>query len=728
MSFADIEIKKSYKTNSSNIVQDFYLPVLSEAVLYKRATGFFTSAALIELSKGISGLIKKDGKMRFIVSPKLTEEDIEALQKGYDDRKIVAKALDREFIEPQNSSDKERLGWLAYLISNFFLEIKVAFSLDYSSGMYHEKKGIIYDADGSRIAFIGSMNETINAFYNNYESIAVFNSLDPNDVDRIQEFDDDFDSLWENHEKNVKVIEFPKVIKDRLMAYKAPDSSYSVNRLSVLDEEDIRAFNASSIVPKGIPRIPPDVKLHDYQTDAINAWAERRYRGIFDMATGTGKTYTGLGAVTALYKCTEKLAVIIVAPYQHLVDQWVEDIEKFNMKPIIGHSVSAQKDWKRRLADNIIDFNLGVITTFCFVTTNATFSSDFVQNQIRSLGRNTLIVVDEAHNFGAYNLSQKLNENIQNRLALSATLERHGDEEGTQTLYNYFGEKCIEYDLQRAIKEDKLTPYYYYPVVVHLTDDELKRYRELSAKLKKYCHADSSGKISMSEQGKKIAIERAKLIAGAENKIQLLKEIIRERYLNDTHMLIYCGAARTYNPDLDSSETDEEGERQIVSVSKMLGNELGMKVTHFTSAESAQERSMIKSQFANADPYQAIVAIKCLDEGVNIPSIKTAFILASSTNPKEYIQRRGRVLRKYKGKKFATIYDFVTLPTAIDDVQYGSDNSNFDLSLVKREMVRMKEFGEISMNPADTDRLISELSDAYGMDILDLDEGVYDYD
>ena len=167
---------------------------------------------------------------------------------------------------------------------------------------------------------------------------------------------------------------------------------------------------------------------------------------------------------------------------------------------------------------------------------------------------------------------------------------------------------------------------------------------------------------------------------------------------------------------------------KVELVSKMLGNELGMKVTHFTSAESAQERSRIKTQFANADPYQAIVAIKCLDEGVNIPSIKTAFILASSTNPKEYIQRRGRVLRKYKGKKFAVIYDFVTLPTAIDDVQYGSDGSNFDLSLVKREMVRMKEFGEISMNPADTDKLISELSDAYGMDIIDLDEGVYDYE
>lgn len=727
MSFADINIKKSYKTNSSNIVKDFYLPVLSESVLYKRAVGFFTSGALLEISKGISGLIKKDGKMRFIVSPKLTEEDIQAIQKGYDDREIVTKALDREFIEPQNDSDKERLGWLAYLIANCFLEIKVAFTLDLGSGMYHEKKGIIYDGVGNRIAFIGSMNETTNAFYNNFESIAVFNSLNPNDVDRIQDFDEDFDRLWENHEKNVKVIEFPRVIKKRLLSYKSPNYDYSIEKLALLDDNLDPSDNVCDI-PKGIPYVPPNIEIRGYQTEAIDSWAEKDYRGIFDMATGTGKTYTGLGAVAALYKHNKKLAIIIVAPYQHLVDQWVEDIEKFNMVPIIGHSASVQKDWKRRLADDIIDFNLNIISSFCFVTTNATFSSDYVQTQIRSLGKDTLLVVDEAHNFGAYNLSQTLNEKIQYRLALSATLERHGDEEGTQALYNYFGEKCIEYDLQRAIREDKLTPYYYYPCVVYLTEDELKRYRELSATLKRHCHIDSFGKITMSEKGKKIAIERSRLIAGAKNKVQLLKEIIQEKYSKDTHMLIYCGAARTYNPNLDSSEPDEEGERQIVSVSKMLGNDLGMKVTHFTSAESAQERDRIKQQFANADPYQAIVAIKCLDEGVNIPSIKTAFILASSTNPKEYIQRRGRVLRKFEGKKYAVIYDFVTLPTAIDDVQCGSENSNFDLSLVKREMTRMKEFGDISLNPADTDKLISELSDAYDMDAIVLEEGEYEYE
>ena len=195
-----------------------------------------------------------------------------------------------------------------------------------------------------------------------------------------------------------------------------------------------------------------------------------------------------------------------------------------------------------------------------------------------------------------------------------------------------------------------------------------------------------------------------------------------EKYKNGSHILIYCGATKNQDFTSDQSERDEEGERQIVSVSKMLGHELGMKVTHFTSSESATERERIKKQFAEVDPYQAIVAIKCLDEGVNIPSIKTAFILASSTNPKEYIQRRGRVLRKAENKPYAVIYDFVTLPLELDYVDWNSVDAKGDLSLVRKELIRMKEFGEISLNPSDADQLSQRIKEAYGLDIIRLED------
>lgn len=720
MSYSDIELLRSYKTNKNDIVREFYLPSLNQSVLYKRAVGFFSSTALIELSKGISGLIRNGGKIKFIVSPLLSEEDISAIERGYDEREIVQRSLCREFREPKNHSDEERLNWLANLISSGRMEIKVAFTPPQkATGMYHEKIGVLYDSDGNKVAFTGSMNETINAFHNNYESIVVFNSLLSEDYQRVLDLEYDFDSLWAGRETNITVIDFPDVVKEKLISYKKDEINYDLDLIEIE-----QAYEAAPI-PKGIPRIPDGVHLHEYQNDAIESWTQHNYCGIFDMATGTGKTYTGLGAAVRLFNDKRKLALIIVCPYQHLVEQWVEDIEKFNMLPTIGYSASKQTDWKKRLANDVMDFRLGVIDTFCFVTTNATYSSDFVQKQVNKLGQNTLILIDEAHNFGASYLSKTLNPKIEYRLALSATLERHGDPEGTQVLYDYFGEKCIEYGLERAIRENKLTPYYYYPKVVYLTDDELASYREISKKIVKQCHIDSDGRYSITEYGKKLLIERSRIVAGATNKVSLLRTLM-EDYKTDSHILIYCGAARNNDFSSDDFGTDEEGERQIVSVSKMLGIELGMKVTHFTSSESASERERIKHQFADADPYQAIVAIKCLDEGVNIPSIKTAFILASSTNPKEYIQRRGRVLRKAENKPYAVIYDFITLPTELCYVNYLSDEARFDLSLIKKEINRMKEFGEISKNPSEADKLIKELSGIYGLDNISEEENSYE--
>lgn len=717
MGYESLQILRSYKTNKNDIVREFYLPILKESVLYKRAVGFFSSTALIELSKGISGLIRNGGKIKFIVSPLLSEEDIDAIQRGYDEREIVKQSLMREFKEPKNSSESERLNWLANLIASGHLEIKVAFtSPKKPTGMYHEKIGIIYDADYNKIAFTGSMNETINAFHNNYESIVVFNSLVKEDTQRVDDLEKDFDYLWDGREENIEVLEFPQVVKDKLLSYKKESIEL------FLDQAELEDYAEKNDQAQGVPLIPEGVKLHEYQSDAIEEWVQKDYCGIFDMATGTGKTFTGLGAAARLFNDKRRAAVIIVCPYQHLVEQWVEDILKFNMIPTIGYSASKQTDWKKRLQNDIMDFKLGVIKAFCFVTTNATFSSEFVQTQLNKLGKDTLLIVDEAHNFGATNLRLTLNPKFEYRLALSATLDRHGDEEGTQALYDYFGDKCIEYGLERAIRENKLTPYYYYPCVVYLTENELEQYRDISKRIAKQCHPNKAGKVEITELGKKLLIERARIVAGAFNKVDLLKELMND-YREDTHILVYCGAARSTDFSADMSEADTEGERQIVSVSKMLGNELGMKVTHFTSSESASEREQIKEQFANADPYQAIVAIKCLDEGVNIPSIKTAFILASSTNPKEYIQRRGRVLRKAPNKPFAKIYDFITLPTPLDYVNGDSEIARLDLGLIKREIVRMKEFGEISKNPSEADKLIKELAEIYRLDGIDQEEG-----
>ena len=570
--------------------------------------------------------------------------------------------------------------------------------------MYHEKMGLITDSDGNTVAFSGSMNESENAFKDNYESFDAFCSW-TNDSERVFQKQMAFKAIWEDYEPGVETIEFPEAVKNRLYEYN-PDLSSKNNKSNEQkgDELDLREKKAIFL--------PDDFKIREYQNSAIHTWEEKGFCGIYDMATGTGKTLTALASIEYLYrKNRERLAIIIVCPYQHLVEQWVEDIVRFGIQPIIGYSASSQKNWKKNLEQAVRSFNLGVTDMFCFVTTNASFVTKKVQEQILLLGKDSLFVVDEAHNMGAANYRRCLPTAFEYRLALSATIDRHNDETGTAALTDYFGEKCIEYSLKEAIDNKMLTRYFYYPVLTYLDADELEEYINLTHQLATAI-SKKAGKTVLSEYPKQLLIKRARVIAGTREKLPELKKII-EPYKDDKHLLIYCGA--TTIKEVDADEMDF-GARQIDLVTNMLGNDMGMRVGRFTSQESSQERAQIRAAFAEGNMLQALVAIKCLDEGVNIPSIKTAFILASSTNPKEYIQRRGRVLRKFPGKDYAVIFDFITLPFPMDEIGFQSQEIiNSTKGLVKREIIRMLDFAEIAENPSETYDLIYNLKHGFGV-------------
>ncbi len=301
------------------------------------------------------------------------------------------------------------------------------------------------------------------------------------------------------------------------------------------------------------------------------------------------------------------------------------------------------------------------------------------------------------------------------RLALSATFERHRDDEGTALLCQYFGKKCIEYSLERAIKEKQLTPYKYHPVLVYLNEGELSDYEQISFELAKHVHSGKNGATKLDRYGEQLAIKRSRIIAGAMQKLDRLLEVIAP-YKNEHFILVYCGATNVASPIADKTDTDDAEIRQIEAVTRLLGNTLGMKVSRFTADENIEERNAIKQHFKAGDDLQAIVAIKCLDEGVNIPGIRTAFILASTTNPKEYIQRRGRVLRKSPetGKEYAEIFDFVTLPRPLDEVSgLTEDKMKRDLTLVKNELLRVQEFGRLSLNSMEATQFIWEICDCY---------------
>lgn len=711
--------------------------MLEQAKVYKRAVGFFSSSSLVEITKGIATMASNGGKIQIVASPYLSDEDIEAIQKGYAERNsIIERAILRQITGEQvDYYSMQRLNLLACLIADGILDIRIAYTEGKNGiGMYHEKMGLIEDGEGNIVAFSGSMNESATAMSINYETIDVFRSWgDQNETDRVRLKENAFFSIWNDSEPNIKVLEFPSISQALIDKYRRSPPNFDLDKEQFPSKDSkIRTLKDGNIeiVTRAIgPRIPENISLHDYQKEAIASWVGENYHGIFDMATGTGKTFTGLGAISKLSEdLNDKLAVVIVCPYQHLVEQWVEDIVRFNMKPIIGYSSSPQKDWKQRLSKAVRDQKIRVDKSFfCFVCTNATFTNSYVQEQISKIHSPVLLVVDEAHNFGAASYARLLDDRFTYRLALSATLERHRDEEGTALLYAFFGKKCIEYSLDRAIEEDKLTPYKYYPVVVHLNDDELTAYEQLSYEMSKCVIKGKNGKYKLNKHGEILALKRARIVAGASEKLDALREEIRP-YIHDNNILVYCGATNVLDENADYTSSDTGDIRQIEAVTRILGNEFGMDVAQFTSRENMETRAAIKEQFQRGDRLQAIVAIKCLDEGVNIPGIRTAFILASTTNPKEYIQRRGRVLRKAQNKPYAVIYDFVTLPRPLDSVSsLTTEQAQRDLTLVKNELARIKEFGRLSQNSMDANNLIWDIQEAYHITDEESEEGGFEY-
>lgn len=719
----DLRIKNEYRSLVDNVVQEFYIPLLKEANSYKRAVGFFSSTALIEISKGICDLAARCGKIQIIASPYLSDEDLLAIKKGYEEReKIIEEALLRSLSdECHDYYSMQRLNLLANLIAEGILDIKIAYTTDENGiGMYHEKTGIIEDSEGNIVAFSGSMNESRTAMTFNYETIDVFcNWRDASESNRINQKCAAFRNLWNNVNDNTKakekiiVRDFSSISEALIERYRKSTPRYNIDeeqfKNSIFIHNNLRKNEFKN--PIGA-RIPKDIELHQYQKEAIAKWVANSYRGIFDMATGTGKTYTGLGAISKLSEdLNDELAVIILCPYQHLVNQWVEDIVRFNINPIIGYSSSPQKNWKKRLSKAISDQNIRDDKKFfCFICTNATFKNAYVQEQISHINTPILLVADEAHNVGTQNLAKILDDRFDYRLGLSATLDRHRDEEGTEFLSKFFGEKCITYTLDQAIKEKKLTEYMYYPIVVYLNAKELAEYERLSHEISKNLTRDRKGKYKLNQYGEMLALQRSRVIAGANQKLDSLKEHIKP-YVKDNNIIVYCGATnvQTDNIDVDDSEI-----RQIQAVTRLLGNDLGMKVTQFTSEEDIETRTIIKDKFQKGTQLQAIVAIKCLDEGVNIPGIRTAFILASTTNPKEYIQRRGRVLRKAPNKNLAEIYDFVTLPRPLDEVpSLTEEQIKQDKALVRRELARIIEFGNSALNKTTALSLVWNIKDAY---------------
>jgi DNA phosphorothioation system restriction enzyme len=442
---------------------------------------------------------------------------------------------------------------------------------------------------------------------------------------------------------------------------------------------------------------PPDwIEARQYQQQAVSSWVENSGNGILRMATGTGKTVTGLLAASHVTAALEgQLLLVVAAPYQHLVDQWADDLRDFGAEPVFAYQ--SRRDWQPRLERQILEYNQGSRGVCTVVTTHTTLSMAGAQSTLQRANGPAMLIADEVHHLGSDHMQQGLLDAFDFRLGLSATPERYYDEEGTETLHAYFGDTVFEYDLTDAIEAGALCEYYYVPHIVELDGEELDEYLHLSEKVGRLIGgSDEEDGISFQDNQalQNLLIKRARLVGTAENKLDLLTDLINAEH-DVSHALVYCSDG--------SMGVDAEGRRHVEETTERLRSECGLRVEPFTAEESQSEREQLLQEFEAGD-IDVLSAIRCLDEGVDVPATRTAYILASSSNPRQYVQRRGRILRQYEGKQYAVIHDFVVVPgmnrptSAMTGESYDAERS-----LLKKELDRVSLFAESAINHPDAE-------------------------
>ena len=681
-------MRQSYRSNRDSLVNDFYVPCLSEATFYRRAVGYFTSSALSLAASGLRPFIERRGRMLLVASPYFNDEDIEAIKEGYLGRaEIITRALVRGLDQKTASTVvRDRLGFLAWLVSENLLDIKIAvLETDESVGLYHEKIGIFEDEAKNQVAFTGSSNESAGGLLSNFESIQVFRSWINHDAERIAPLVADFDDLWDNKTQLLKIYEFPDAVRKELL---------KLRPRCLPDTDPEQHINHSAFVAKptnfGSPVMPKNIVIRDYQKKAVENWFEAGGRGLLRMATGTGKTVTALALLAQLYRAIQRegrsLVCVVVCPFQHLVSQWAEQAAKFNVLPI--KCMESSHLWREELQESIMAVRDGHFSFVMAVATNSTFQGDSFQEAIRKIRTDFLLIADEVHNMGALAMRESLPENASFRLGLSATPERWFDDMGTESLMNFFGRVVFELGLRDAISIGALCRYDYFPHLVELTSDELSQYLEITAQIARLAARESTA-IDSDSSDERVRIQlmrRAQIVAVARNKLPCLRNVM-EPLTETTHNLVYCGTGSVEMEDAISI-------RQLDAVVELLGNDLGMRVNSYTAETYLEERDELRTLFVDGS-LQVLVAIRCLDEGIDMPETLRAFILASSSNPKQFIQRRGRILRPAPGKKLAEIHDFIVTPPAD---AFSVDLLAVERRLLRKELLRVIEFAGLADN------------------------------
>ena len=744
---------RRYKSRTEWEPIGFFSDCLCNATQFDLMLGFFSSSAISVLANGFAIFLYNGGKMRLIVNDILTEDDKNAIAAGSSDIEIPYFDIYNIQNIKNTLSERDRhfFDCLSWLIRHNRLEIKIIAPKS-GIGISHTKSGIFSDSI-NKVGFDGSCNFSRTALVDNIESLTISCDWDGNiEAAKVKAIKDDFENVFQEKDDTVTYLSADKV-KTRITD-SFPDKSISElleteyemlrnqhhqniskniakaldnskERLEVIMEKLRDAEYKSTVIKNTEPQFPYPSGPRDYQMQAFENWKNNRQKGLFAMATGTGKTITSLNCLLEIYKKSGYYKALILVPTITLIEQWEKECEKFNFSNVIK-VCSKYNGWQTSLA-NIRMLELSnpdnkqsyvIISTYAsFIRPNNFFDlNQFPKNKL-------LLIADEAHNMGAGLIAKRLNDiRYLRRIGLSATPERQFDEEGNARLMEFFScnkEYTFEYSMADAIQNKALCKYYYYPHLVKLTNEEMIQYIELSKKIAKIINREDE---DSQEILKRLLLKRKQIIHKAENKKRIFEDILKEHQKNTgslKYTLVYVPEGNQPDDQVadvfdttDRVKDDEDTIHLINEYTRIVRDiDSHIVVRQFTSEST--DRDMILADFASGN-IDVLTSMKCLDEGVDVPRSELAIFCASTGNPRQFIQRRGRVLRTHPDKRFAIIHDLVVIP----EVNVAPECYDLEKSIVSAEIKRVRDFALLSENCNDTLNILDDVLNQYQISIF----------
>ena len=728
----------TYRPGEFNSPEKFFNDCLENSKEFDLQLGYFSSATISVLADGFASFISNGGKMRLVINHIVSEEDKDAINKGVHGGIIDCfdltnfESLRQTFDEYQ----QQFFECLAFLIYNKRIDIRIIKPRN-KKGISHTKSGQFRDGD-SITSFTGSANFTISGLFNNLEEIKIdrSDSIDMMVQKRITSQRDEFDTIMNGKKKNVEYLSPENLVSAIMTNYGDKDIEelldVEAKLRKIKQERAIRERQQSKNVVCEVHDITPSFPYpqgpREYQKTAFENWKNNKQKGLFAMATGT---ITSLNCLFEIYQRKGYYKAIILVPTITLVNQWEQECRKFrfsNITKVYSKNLTWRDEVERILFNEKYKTDKEPEVSYIIISTYASYAREKVFNVLNGFDKKRLLLIaDECHNMGSGSLVKRLKDiPYLRRIGLSATPERQFDDEGNEKLRKFFGSEksyTYEYSMEEAINKGVLCKYMYYPHLVQLNQEEMDAYVELSDRIAKYFNFDKGRFDDIDEKLKMLLLARKRIVHKAERKLEAFKDIIEKRYQkkgNLKYTLVYVpeGNMPDYvggNDDFDRSEdiSDDSDAEHLINQYTQVVTEVDDHITVRKFVSGQKDREEILSDFADGR-LQVLTSMKCLDEGVDVPRSELAIFCSSTGNPRQFIQRRGRVLRTHPDKKMAELHDLVVVP----ELNPNSNSFRMEQSLLRGELMRVNNFALLSENPSYSEMELRDVMNHYGLNLM----------